>query len=69
MTIGEATNKLNNLSEVTSVKTKGNEIYITTDEDGDDMDACVFGETLDTMGLEWDANDCEGCYNEYVIRF
>jgi hypothetical protein len=44
------------------------EIYLNTTEDPDDCDAHTFDLLLDQLGLDWQANDCEGCYNEYVIR-
>jgi len=43
------------------------EIYVNTTEDPNSQ-SCTFDLLLDQLGLDWQANDCEGYYNEYVIR-
>ena len=49
--------------------TNGNvgEIYVVTTEDPDDCGAHTFDLLLDQLGLDWQSNDCEGFYNEFVI--
>lgn len=42
------------------------DVYITTHEDPDGDDNS-FGVELDSYGLKWMANDCPGCFNEYVV--
>lgn len=45
------------------------EIYVITTESPDDDTKHRFPSVLGSLGVDWYANDCEGCYNEYVITF
>ena len=43
------------------------EVYVVTTEDPHDYENNTFDSVLTMLGLDWTSNDCEGCYNEYVI--
>ena len=49
------------------VQTTDNVVYVITNENPDDETDHTFPAVLDMLGLKWDSNDCEGCYNEYMI--
>jgi hypothetical protein len=43
------------------------EVYFVTDEDPDNQDNDLGLQIATLLGLECMTNDCEGCFNEYMV--